>query len=1118
MKKILDYYGLFKPNSNWHKLLLIMKISAFLLFCCLANIFATPSYSQATKISLNLQDASIEEVLNKIEDVSEFYFLFNQKLIDVTRKVNIEADNEPIGDILNNIFKDDVRFIVYDRQIVLTPRQLPLSASELQQLKISGKVSDEKGNPLAGVNIQVEGTNIGVISDINGKYSINVPDVNAVIMFSFIGYITQKVPATGKTNIDISLLPSLASLDEVVVVGYGTQKKIDLTGSVSSLSSKDYDKQAILDVSSVLQGRSAGVSVTNNSGAPGGFTKIRIRGANSFTGGNDPLYVVDGMQLGGIDNLSINDIESIEVLKDASSTAIYGSRGANGVIMVTTKKGNKEKVKLDFTANLGISRVGYKYNLMGPVAYANLANQANPNTFSAADIAKFQANGGTDWQNEVFRTGKSQDYQLSISGGGQSAKYYISGRVLDQTGIEINSKYKKYNFNANVETEIGKKLKINAGAILSRSEGFNNGNMGGLNQAVQQAIIWGPTEPVFDADGTYHLFDNYGATTGKNPVATLRHAYQLDIQNSVLLNTKISYQILNCLTLDVVTGLTANFPESDAITSIYSPYGGDGSSRSNTSSLWTQNSNILTFHKVLGSIHDLTLTAVYEQSKGYNDNYGVSGGLLFPQTQYYHLSTNTGLTASSNYSASQLVSWVGRFNYSLMNKYLVTATFRADGSSNFPEHNWGYFPSFGIAWRVSEESFIKDLDLFNNLKLRGSYGITGNQAVSPYSTISKMVSETYGYGQPLANVFYYDVANSLADGGLKWESTAQTDFGVDMGVLKNRLTFTFDYFHKKTKDLLMSTPLPLYQAGLTRHDYNYGSLVKNIGAVENKGFEFVIGGVPVDQEDLTWNFNINFSAYKNRITDLGNVKYVDGAPGAGVAGNGASLTRAIVGESLGAFYGYKFLGIYQANEAAEAAKYGYMPGDSKYLDVNSDNKIDEKDEVVIGHALPKYSWGFDNSVRYKNFEFNMFIQAVQGNDVYNLDYKEAVTNYGDHRQITSADVSPWTPTNPSNRWPSLSSTTNNEVSANNNIGCSKWLQDGSYVRLKNLSFGYRLPLLFSKGASLKVMASAQNLLTITKFKGYDPEATTTADDLNAGVVFGAYPSARTFLLTFQLTL
>jgi len=1098
---------IYLPKSGIKKILLTMKLALIIFLLSVLQVSANV-YSQIY-VNLDVQHKSVREVLKTIEQQSQVRFFYSDDLMSMDELIDVKADNKNIISVLDDIFsKSQLTFKAYDNNlIVIAPREL------LQQNKISGTVTDKNGVPIPGANVVVTGTIQGTTTDIDGKYNLEVPKGARSLTFSFIGMEPQEIPIGTLTRINVTMVQTAIGLEEVVVVGYGTQKKTDLTGSISTISSKDYEKQAVVDVTSALQGRTTGVSITNNSGAPGGFTKIRIRGSNSFAGGNDPLYVIDGMQLGsiGLGDISINDIESMEILKDASATAIYGSRGANGVIMVTTKKGNNEKTKIDFTANLGVSQIEHKYNLLDPVSYAEQCNLVTPNTYSSDYIASLHAGGGTNWQDAIFRTAKTQDYQVSVSGGTKKSKYYISGRYLDQTGVVINSDFKKYSFSTNIETELSEKFTISGNVMLSRSVGFNNQNQGGLNQPIQQAILWGPAEPVFNADGTYHLYDDHGAL-GKNPVAVLNHAYQNSISNTALINTKLSYKIFSFLTLDVLAGLDANLAGTDIVTSTFSPYGGDGSNRATGTAMNMQNSNILTFHKVFGAVHDLTLTGVYEQSKGYYDGFHTGGGLLYPDLQYYNLQSNIGITAGSDYSMSSLQSWVGRANYTLMDKYLFTATYRADGSSKYPNNPWGYFPSFALGWRASEEDFIKDLNLFSNLKFRGSWGVTGNQAISPFATIPKMVAGNYGYGQPTTNVLFYDVDNHLADPNLKWESTNQIDLGVDLGFLKNRLTIAIDYFNKKTKNLLMNEPIPYYQGGITIGSSNIGYITRNIGGVENNGIEFMITGVPIDTKDITWNVNLNFSSDNNKVTDLGNEKFVDVGVG-DIVGSGINLSRLIVGQPLGTFYGYKFLGIYQESETADAALYGLHPGDSKYLDVNGDHKITSDDQVVIGHALPKYAWGIDNTFRYKNFEFDMFIQSVHGNGVIDLDYAAAASGVGGNaRNITSADVISWTTDNKSNMWPQLGSTTNKEYS-----NSSKWIQDGSYIRVKNLSIGYRIPDKIIKGAPIKVMFSAQNLVTFTKYKGFDPEASSSNSDIAPGIVMGAYPSSRSYKFTFQFS-
>ena len=1088
------------------KLLIFMKLTTFLHLISFTCIAAT-GYSQPEKVTIQLKDASTKDFFNSIENQTSYKFLYRDDAVENIR-VNLDEVDMPLDKVLNQVLNGS-QFgykILANNLIAIAPVEV------FQQIKVTGTVTDENGNPLPGVNVQFEGTIVGTITDNNGKFSLTKPDENAVLMFSFMGYNTQKVSTSGKSVVDIKMVPNVTSLEEVVVVGYGTQKKSDLTGSVTAVTPKEFANQVVVSPTSALQGRTAGVIITNNSGAPGGETKIRIRGANSILGGNNPLYVIDGMY-GSPDNINTNDIESIEILKDASATAIYGSMGANGVVLITTKRGRTEKLKVDFSSSLGMSQIAHKYDLMDPVTYAENCNIKTPNTYSEAYIDALRTGGGTDWQNEIFKTGQSQDYQLSISGGTQKLKYYISGRYLDQTGIVLNSDFKKYSIGTNIQGELSKRLTIDAKVMLNRSEGFNNQSTGGQNSPIQQSILWGPAEHVYNADGSYQEFDYIGGI-GKNPVAVLKTAYMKTIPSNVMANTKLSYKITDFLTLDVLAGLDASFGETDYVNSKYSIYGTPSSYRSQGTSMSMQNSNILTFHKNFGNVHDLTVTGVYEQSKGYSDGFGVGGGLTYPALMYYSLQSNTGLTASSNYSMSALRSWVGRVNYSLLNKYLFTATYRADGSTKFPNHHWGFFPSFALGWKASEEEFIKDLNLFSNLKLRGSWGLSGNQAVNAFATVPQMSSGIYGYGQPNASTIFYNVYNHLGDANLKWESTRQVDMGADMGFLKNRLSVSIDYFNKKTNNLLLNVPIPYDQGGYT-WDGSVGYVLRNVGSVQNKGVEFMITAVPVDTKEITWSVNFNISSYKNKVTDLGKDKYIT----VGASGSGITFSRVIVGQPLGTFYGYKFMGIYQENEAAEAALYGLNPGDSKYLDKKKDNVIDSEDEMVIGHANPDYCWGLNNTVRFRNFELNLFLQAVHGNSVIDVDYAAACTGsvYGINRKITSANVTPWTSENKSNMWPKLSSTSNIEYA-----NCSKWVQDGSFVRLKNLSVGYYVPENAIKGASVKVILSAQNLLTFTKYKGFDPEASTSvydnAADTGNGIVMGAYPSARTFLFTIQLSL
>lgn len=1018
---------------------------------------------------------------------------------------------------------------VNDSKLTYAMPHMPVGITPYAENRtITGKVTDERGEAIPGVNILVQGSTRGTTTDVGGAYAIEInEEENPVLVFSYVGYVSEEIIVGSKSVIDVNMSPDLASLQEVVVVGYGTVKKADLTGSVSQISPKDFKDQPVTRVSDAIQGRMAGVQVQNNSGEPGGSIKIRIRGANSIAGNNSPLIVMDGIQLNnmGLQDINVNDIQSIEVLKDASATAIYGSRGANGVVLVTTKRGKGEKTNITFNSNIGISNRSHKYDLLGPVAYAEMVNKARGAAiYSPAQIDALKNGGGTDWQDQIFRTGYSQNYQIGVGGSTDKSNFYFSGNYIDQSGIVNYSTFKKYAVRSNIETHVTDKLTIGTNIFVNRSQGYNNGDLGYKGSPVFGASIWGPAEPVYNADGTYKLNDPLGATSSLNPVALTKERYWLNTTTGGVLNTKIDYKFTDYLTLSVVGGVDANFTESGNLNRAIINGGNSGAGKnSNTGFNW-QNSNILSFHKTFDK-HDLTAVGVFEQSKGVYQSTNASGtGLPFEGLYYYNLASISEKSAASNFEQWTLQSWVGRVNYVFNNKYLVTASYRADGSSKFPGNPWGYFPSVALGWRLSEESFIQQLNVFDNLKLRGSIGQTGSQAVPAFATVPQMNIVTYSYGTPTETKGY--LPNIPSDASkLRWEKTKQTNIGLDMGFFGNRLTLTADYFKKETTDLLLGVPIPSYAGG--------GSYLANVGALNNHGFEFVLGVIPIETADFSWNTNLNFTAIRSQVVDLGEAKYIDGS----IYGSGLvnlAQTRLIPGEPMGTFYGLNFEGIYQADEVGAApvikdngdgtttivdpgtgaARYGLKPGDNKYQDKNNDGKIDGEDRQIIGYGLPKFTYGFNNTITYKSFEFNLFVQGVQGNKVMNMSYAAQATQNGDSQTITSSEVTPWTPENANNMWPNLTSSTSKE-----DLGSSKWLQDGSFVRIKNVSFAYNVPVEKLRLTSLKLSVSAQNLLTVTKYIGYDPEASTNGgNDNDGGVDLGAYPSPRTFTFSLQIGL
>ncbi|HEY4788886.1 MAG TPA: TonB-dependent receptor, partial [Bacteroidales bacterium] len=866
------------------------------------------------------------------------------------------------------------------------------------KIKVTGKVVDvSTGVSLPGVSISVEGTTIGVVTDVSGNYTIEVPDKNAVLVFSYIGYLKEQVTVSDKTTIDVQLSPDVTKLEEVVVVGYGTVKKRDLTGAVASVSSSEIAKQPVVNITQSLQGKDPGTIISSVSGAPGAGLKIRVRGANSIAGSNDPLYVVDGVVYDlGTNELSVNDIERVEILKDASATAIYGSRGANGVIMITTKRGENRPASIQITATMGIGKVPYKYKLLDAATYATTYNVYKPGTFSNTQIEGYKQNGGVDWQDQVFQTGITQNYGIGVTGGNSSVTYYLSGNYINQTGIVTNTNMSKYSLRSNVSSTIGKHLKVDLNMFASRTQGLNNNDNGSKGSPVWLSVIYSPTASIYNADGTWNRLDPLSGPGYSNPLMTLKERHSDYTNNTLSANTKLSYEIIKGLKFDVTLGadnissLTGNI-SNGWITGNTNT----SASLSESKTYELQNSNVLTFNKKLGGVHDITLMAGNEQTSTLYQLFSGSGNTIDPISVGYD---NLGLASTKNVGSSRtkyaMQSFFGRAMYSFKDKYLFTATYRADGTSKFQGKNkWGYFPSTALAWRVSEESFLKDQLIVSNLKIRASWGVTGNQSVPIFATLAQVSSWSNSYGQ--ASMYpgtYYTGADNP---DLKWESTTQSNVGFDLSVLKGILSLTADYYVKNTNDLLLAVTIPDYDGG--------GSVYKNVGKIQNKGWEVTLTATPISTKGIKWDFSFNVSSYKNKVINLGKDTFMRSStiPAAGMFTQSPFVLQ--VGQPMGSIYGYVWQGVYKTSEATEAAKYGRLPGDNKYLDVNNDGKIDGNDQKLIGHSLPKFVWGFSTDISYKNLSLNIMLQAVSGRQILNTMYAASSAIFSDATAISSVD-------------------------------------------------------------------------------------------------------------------
>jgi TonB-linked SusC/RagA family outer membrane protein len=732
------------------KTLLIMKLTAiFLLAVCLnasANGFAQ-------KISLSEKNVSLEKVFREIKKQTGYTFAYTKALLQKAKPVTVSISNAPIEIVLDLCFQGQpLDYTIINKTVVVVNKKEVAPQKEQVSIPtpvpIQGKITNDKGEPLRGATVTEKGTQNLTITNEDGIFSIDVTNSKSILVISFVGFESKEVVVANQTSFDIALASTQQQISEVVIVGYGTQKRKSLTGSVTSVSASAYKDQPVTNISSALQGRASGVSVSNTSGAPGGEVKIRIRGSNSITASNDPLYVVDGVALGsvGLQDINVNDIESMDILKDASATAIYGSRGANGVVIITTKSGKAGASKVEYNTFVSFNRPMKKYELLDAVVYAKLANHiAGTNVY--ADPESF-AGKSTDWQDLIFKDGITQNHQLSLSGGTEKSRYYLSGNYVNQSGLVVNTNQKKYALRSNIDTRISNKFTAGLNFYVSHINSHNTADIGGKGNPLMSALAWGPTEPVYDDAATGQYNKSTSSPIWGNPYMTAMERVGDVRSNAAVANAKVKYTINDWLTFDFNVGADYSIAKSAYYNNEWINTN-KGSGQSSTESFTIQNSNVLTAHKVFENIHDVTAMAIVEETSNKTNYFTASGsGLSTSLGSYYDLQNNSAQGISSGYSNWSLLSYVGRISYALMDKYLLTATYRTDGSSKFQKSNnkWGHFPSIGVGWRLSEEKFIKDLDLFSSLKLRAGYGVTGNQAIAPYKTLGTLQSAGYSFG------------------------------------------------------------------------------------------------------------------------------------------------------------------------------------------------------------------------------------------------------------------------------------------------------------------------------------------------------------------------------------
>jgi TonB-dependent starch-binding outer membrane protein SusC len=1207
MKKLWMLFGF--PRESLSKLVLKMKLLAFLMFAVLA-VSAADSYSQEAKFSLKLKDATVREVFDHIEDNSEFILLYNEKWVNVNRRVDIHVKNETVEKILDQVFKGTRNvYKIYDRQVVILqdekaeiPANVHRGIAEIQiqqpqQKEIAGKVTDTDGLPLPGVSVVVKGTTIGTVTNNDGEFSLNIPLDAETLQFSFVGMKTQEVPVGDRTTISVSMEQESIGLEEVVAVGYGTMKKSDLTGSVSQVVADKFKEQSIYSPENVLAGRLAGVKVIDGA-QPGAGGSILIRGSNSMLGGTEPLYVIDGVpvepnedargqSVGGSSESSINfldpsSIERIDVLKDASSTAIYGARGANGVVLITTKQGQEGRSELSFKYSMSISEITRKKDILNGPEFAEWMNLGSSNLawlskswwnyqmqqFESGQISELpqatpwnveyesenytnpqwifdgierplpnsQDLPNTDWQNAVMRQAVTNNYSVNYSGGSPTGTFSFGINYLDQEGIIIGSNFERFNSNFNTKQNLNEKVIITSRVNLTKGNTnavmTNNGHI--VQNIISKVTTFAPTNPILGEGETFEDFDFNDPNYLDSPIDIATKLIDDKQQLNLLASFGIDYKIIKDLTLSTLGAITYNANTRDTYWPMSTARGmasrGDATSADNEFFKYL-NQFQFTYNKKLNGNHNLNITGVHtnEKIKRRNDFMHVKN---FPTDalDYKNLASGIDYTVPQNsFIETFLKSYLGRINYNFKNRYLLTLSFRADGSSLFAKNNkWGYFPSGAFAWRISEEPFFKNVQVFSNLKYRLSFGSTGGQAISPYQSLATLSTKNYTFNGNIVSGF---IENNLENPDLKWETTDQYNMGIDLGFLKNRLNITLDAYYKKTNDLLMIVDNP--------PSSGFSSRIQNAGSVENKGIEAEIFAQILDK-DFKWSATANFSMNRNKVLSMGDYEFQFST----YTINGYRPIIFKEGEPIGAFYGFEKVKIFEAwEEIKNSAQPGAYVGDMMYKDQNNDKILNSDDMVIIGNYNPDALWGITNDFQYKNFDLSILVDGQIGGDIYSIENMNLESNFRTQATIDAAKNS-WVTNEelPGGTW-ELSDGTQfssegynymfgnsdpyearpmfNRISNDRTRVSDEYIQDATFIKLRNISLGYNLQsdkLRTARIKNVRLFISATNLFIITKFNGYDPEVTAfTNNPSRRGLDFGTYPLSRTFTFGVNAT-
>lgn len=1103
-------------NPRFKQIFRIMRISTFLLMVCVFCSYAGNAHSQNAKVSIRMNNVKLDKILNEIENQTDYLFIYNNQ-VDINKITSVKVKNEAVAQVLDRILSGTgINYELEGTHIILTTEAIKDLHAQQQAKTVTGTVTDVSGEPIIGANIRIKGTTTGTITDIDGNFSIKA-EPQSVIEVSYIGYLTQETVINNQKSIRFLLKEDTKTLDEVVVIGYGVQKKADLTGSVANINTEKLNTQSNANIGQALQGKIAGVDIVSQGGAPGSGTRIMVRGIGTLNNAS-PLYIVDGMYMNSIDHINPNDIASIDVLKDASSAAIYGSRAANGVIIVTTKEGSNTEGKpiIDLSVNLGISTASKFLDMLDAKGWAEvttIARQAigKPALDMATDLANKPDN---DWQDIMFRPALMQNYNLSVKGGGKYSTYYTGLGYFNQDGIVKGTNYQRYNIQSKNDYKRGI---FSAGTNLiisfSHDKPLHQELRGGMIGTILQSV---PTLEKYDDTRE----GGYGGTYGDvvnipHPLAIIDDNIMDRYNENVKIFANLYAQIELFKGLKYKLNLTPDF-SFERYKNYLNKY--DFGLATNSITQLTERQrrrrnilveNLLTFDRTFGE-HKISALAGYTyQDSRFRHIQAYGEGL--PQGLEEIDAATTNRSNEGNSWRSVLTSILGRVFYSYQNKYLFTATIRRDGSSKFGKNNrYGYFPSFSLGWNVAEEKFMENVHWLDQLKLRGGYGVLGNQEIDNYqysSTITTGINYPDGNGGLLQGAFPKNFANP----DIKWEETAMTNVGIDFMAFNNRLSLTADYYVKNTKDILLTVPIPISSGGAN-------DPIRNAGKIRNNGFEFNLGWMDQPNPDISYGINLIGSFNKNKVIAMGSES---GSIKGGSTNQNTTTSETKAGYPIGGYWLISTAGYFNSQEEVDAyAKDGKKiqpaaePGDIKFVDANNDGVINDDDRVFQGSPFPDFTFALNGNMRYKNFDLSIGLQGVLGNKIYNAT-RQTLEDVTKGSNFLASCLDYWTPENKNASHPRL---TWDDPNRNTRAESDRYLENGSYLRLRSVQLGYTFPQTWFKGAiqHARVYINAENLFTITSYSGYSPDV--NADNANyRGFDNFIYPTNRTFMLGLNVT-